>query len=124
MGPPGSWVPPVPYPPRPQQPGKRNARSARGKGGGKGSGKGGDSKRGSGNKAGFEMALMGNGTKSTHNVAGTQLCYAWGRSAQGCTTPCPNQRAHQCEFCLGPHRTIDPNCMSRPAGWTPPAPKK
>jgi hypothetical protein len=60
----------------------------------------------------------------SHNAAGTQLCYAWGRNPQGCATPCANSRAHQCEWCLGPHRSIDPNCLSKPEGWTPPAPYK
>jgi hypothetical protein len=104
LGPPGNWAPPRPLPP----------------GKGKGSkGKGVKDKRGKG-AAGNKVLQV----KHTHNAAGTQICFAWGRAAQGCSTPCPNSRAHQCEFCLGPHRTIDPNCLSKPDGWTPPAPRK
>jgi hypothetical protein len=65
----------------------------------------------------------GKGGSYVSNAAGTQVCFAWGRAAHGCSTPCPNSRAHQCEHCLGPHRSIDPNCLSKPEGWTPPAPR-
>jgi len=40
--------------------------------------------------------------------AGKQLCYAWNRTAGGCTTgQCPAGRSHLCEECLQPHRCID-----------------
>jgi hypothetical protein len=111
LGPPGDWKAPAPHRPQPQWQPQGKGRGSKGKGGGKEKKRGG---KGSVNK----------GVKHTHNAAGTQLCYAWGRAAHGCASPCPNERAHQCEFCLGPHRTIDPNCLSKPAGWTPPAPRK
>ena len=28
-----------------------------------------------------------------------QVCFAWNRDDGGCPTPCPNARAHVCEFC-------------------------
>jgi len=45
-----------------------------------------------------------------HNTdrTGKQLCYAWNRAAGGCTVgTCPAGRAHLCEECLQPHRSID-----------------
>ncbi len=60
------------------------------------------------------------------NSEGVQLCYAWNRQKDGCTSSgaCSTDRAHQCEWCLGPHRAIDPACRTKPKGWTPPAPKR
>ena len=37
---------------------------------------------------------------------GTQLCWVWNRSVSGCSEPCPAGRAHKCEWCRGPHRTV------------------
>ena len=31
-----------------------------------------------------------------------QRCYAWSRDKEGCPTPCPNQRLHECERCGSP----------------------
>ena len=55
------------------------------------------------------------------NSSGVELCFAWGRSADGCSQSCRAQpkRAHQCEWCLGGHRSVDAACSVRPAGWTP-----
>ena len=47
----------------------------------------------------------------------TELCYTWGRNADGCQSVCPAGRAHVCEWCLGAHRTI--NCPVVP-DWQPP----
>ena len=59
--------------------------------------------------------------RHTTNSEGSQLCYSWNRTSQGCVSsgPCPNSRAHQCEWCLGPHRAIDSSCPKRPKGWEP-----
>ena len=51
-----------------------------------------------------------------------QLCYAWGRSPNGCTDPlcaAVPQRMHLCEWCRQPHRSI--RCPAHP-DWTPPPP--
>ena len=50
---------------------------------------------------------------------GMQICYLYSRSKDGCQAVCPEGRAHCCEWCLGPHRTV--MCPKHP-GWTPPAP--
>ena len=63
-----------------------------------------------------------NDGRHTVNSKGTQLCYSWGRNADGCRNPCPNGRAHQCEFCLGVHRSLD--CSRKPADWQPAGPRK
>ena len=54
----------------------------------------------------------------------TQLCFAWNRSATGCSEVCTSRtaRAHKCEWCLDSHhRAVDDKCPSRnrPAGWRP-----
>ena len=53
-----------------------------------------------------------------YDIGGTELCYAWGRNEGGCATVCTREpkRAHGCEWCRGPHRTI--HCPSHP-GWRP-----
>ena len=53
------------------------------------------------------------------NSEGVQLCFAWNRGAGGCATSgnCPSKRAHPCEGCLGPHRTVDEVCQSKPQSW-------
>ena len=47
---------------------------------------------------------------------GKQFCFAYGHSVNGCAAACPNGRLHQCEFCLGAHRTCQ--CPQNPS-WTP-----
>ncbi|CAK0873315.1 unnamed protein product [Prorocentrum cordatum] len=57
---------------------------------------------------------------------GAKLCYDWNRSRNGYSAPCPNRRAHLCEWCLGPHRACDDSARrseKRPRGWSAPAPK-
>ena len=42
------------------------------------------------------------------NRQGRAICFAWNRAKDGCSQRCPNQRAHQCEWCLSQaHRGID-----------------
>ena len=50
---------------------------------------------------------------------GTEICYAYSRNTDGCTTVCSAnpKRGHACEWCRGQHRTI--NCPTHP-NWTPP----
>ena len=36
-----------------------------------------------------------------------EICWAWNRDRQGCTSPCATGRKHACEFCDGNHRGID-----------------
>lgn len=52
-----------------------------------------------------------------------ELCYAWGRSADGCATECLARppRVHACEWCRGSHRSID--CPVHP-NWKPEFGKK
>ena len=45
---------------------------------------------------------------------GSQICFAWGRAHDGCKTPCPEKRAHVCQRCLQPHRTI--SCTAQGGG--------
>ena len=52
---------------------------------------------------------------------GTELCFAWNRDRNGCAAGAnPQRRSHRCEWCLGPHRAVDPSCPKRPADWKPP----
>jgi hypothetical protein len=37
---------------------------------------------------------------------GSQICYAWNNTEGGCSVPCPANRAHVCQRCLQPHRSI------------------
>jgi hypothetical protein len=38
---------------------------------------------------------------------GTQVCFAWNRTAKGCVDgKCPNERAHVCERCGQQHRAV------------------
>ena len=47
---------------------------------------------------------------------GKQFCFAYDHSVNGCAATCPNGRLHQCEFCLGAHRTCQgPQNLT----WTP-----
>ena len=66
----------------------------------KGSGKG-------GGKDGGKHPRKSKDGKYTTDRHGRQLCFAWCRSADGCTNgQCPSGRSHVCEQCLQPHRTI------------------
>lgn len=39
--------------------------------------------------------------------SGTEVCFAWNRGAVGCAEgACPHKRAHVCEQCLQPHRSV------------------
>eukprot|EP00746_Dinoflagellata_sp_MGD_P014681 gnl/MRDRNA2_/MRDRNA2_132313_c0_seq1.p1 gnl/MRDRNA2_/MRDRNA2_132313_c0~~gnl/MRDRNA2_/MRDRNA2_132313_c0_seq1.p1 ORF type:complete len:345 (+),score=41.03 gnl/MRDRNA2_/MRDRNA2_132313_c0_seq1:59-1093(+) len=41
-----------------------------------------------------------------------QRCFDWSRKVDGCSEPCPNGRAHVCEFCGSPeHRGVDCTCQ-------------
>ena len=40
------------------------------------------------------------------DASGTQLCFAWNRSSDGCAAVCPGSRAHMCAWCLGSHRAV------------------
>jgi hypothetical protein len=74
-----------------------------GKGRGKDKGRGG----GKGRSGGSHPTKNADGTFNTDRQ-GRQLCYKWNRQEGGCSTgPCPSGRAHVCERCLQPHRTID-----------------
>ena len=51
---------------------------------------------------------------------GADFCYSWGRNANGCGpdgTPCPDGRAHSCEWCRDGHKSIA--CPVHPH-WVPP----
>ena len=57
------------------------------------------------------------------NSEGTEICFLWNRSREGCSERCLHKRARQCEWCLGPHRAVDPSCTVKPQGWKPPTGK-
>ena len=61
--------------------------------------------------------VRGQGRNRT-TPTGTQVCFAFNTAADGCATVYTTSRAHVCEFCLEPHRTVE--CPRHP-GWTPPA---
>jgi len=42
-------------------------------------------------------------TRSHNDV---EICFSWARNKDGCETVCPASRAHVCEWCLQPHRTV------------------
>lgn len=78
-----AWVPPPPAAGR-----------------GKGKGKGNKGQKGNGN---------GNDSKDMNGdffrtADGVQICWAWNKKPDGCTTPCPNERAHVCKTCRLAHR--------------------
>ena len=54
-----------------------------------------------------------------YNEEGLQLCYSYGRQAGGCAVNCLCRplRAHQCEWCRLPHRTIECPVV---VDWKPP----
>ena len=74
----------APPPPRPWQPAQQHG--SKGKGKGKKGGKNG---------------------KRTSTDAGLQICWNWNQHHGGCSEPCPGGRAHVCEICCGPHRTLE-----------------
>jgi hypothetical protein len=49
---------------------------------------------------------------------GTQICFSYSRCKDGCKKICSFNRAHVCEFCRQPHRTVD---CPKHVGWQPPA---
>ena len=53
-----------------------------------------------------------------YDVGGTEICFKYSRNANGCTTACEARpaRAHCCEWCRGPHRSI--HCTVHP-NWVP-----
>lgn len=83
--------------------------SGSGKGAGKGknksTGKGGPADSGKGKRGG---KAAGKHVRTADNKR--QLCWEWNRQPNGCSDRCPAGRAHQCEICLGNHRSI--NCTS------------
>ena len=83
----------------------------------KGNGKGGQDKGSSGKSNGQR-----NDGRFVKSADGVQICFAWSRSADGCAAegPCPQGRAHICEFCRSSHRTV--RCPSNP-NWKPPPAK-
>jgi hypothetical protein len=53
-----------------------------------------------------------------YSATGGDICFAWGREANGCVHgPCPNNRAHVCEWCREEHKSIA--CRVHP-NWVPP----
>ena len=53
----------------------------------------------------------GKGKKQTHTAAGVEICFGYARAGT-CKTPCPNKRAHVCEYCLqGNHKSAE--CSQR-----------
>jgi len=48
---------------------------------------------------------------------GSQICFAWGKAHDGCKSPCPDKRAHVCQHCLQPHRSI--GCTAQGGGGKP-----
>ena len=55
-----------------------------------------------------------------YHTDGTQICYKHSRFRDGCGKACTHvpRRAHVCEFCRQPHRTIDCPVV---VNWQPPA---
>ena len=71
---------------------------------GQGQGKGGGRGRGGGaGKSGDSKTPDG---RFFRDLDGKQLCWDWNRSVSGCADKCANDRAHKCEWCRGPHRTV------------------
>ena len=93
--------------------------SGGGKGGG-GSGKGGKSKKKKKNAPGSKKRNAGDQSKwdhtkkvYSHNRKGLEICALYNAGKCTSTTPqskCKNNRAHQCNKCLGPHMSSDPSC--------------
>ena len=53
------------------------------------------------------LGSKGSDGKFSRDLAGVQICWSWARKAGGCSDPCPAKRAHVCEICRGPHRSVD-----------------
>ena len=48
--------------------------------------------------------------KQSKDASGKEICYSWGFRQGSCKgdNPCPNNRAHRCQWCLSTqHRTMD-----------------
>ena len=103
-----------------------------------GRGKSGRGGGGNGGSRGLGSAVKGKGAGKTHagkgktgkgeskrpdgrwrsDASGKPICWGWAHK-NGCSTVCPDNRAHCCEFCRSTaHRTTD--CPQKPAGWSPP----
>ena len=93
--------------------GNGGGKGGRGDGGGKGRGKGSLDGGGKG-----KDAQRGDG-RYFSSANGTQICFSFTRNKDGCKKVCPFNRAHVCEFCRQPHRTID--CPKHP-NWVAPSP--
>ena len=74
------------------------------------------SKRERGREGGDHPQRSADGRHRT-TATGTQICFAYNHSSNGCEAECVTRRAHVCEFCLEPHRSIE--CPQNP-GWRPP----
>jgi hypothetical protein len=85
---------------------------------GKGKGKQGKDK---GGKAVFDDKNRRKDGRYMVSVNGTQICFGYSRSKDGCKAQCPASRAHICEWCRGNHRSVE--CPQHP-GWVPPEPEK
>jgi hypothetical protein len=72
-----------------------------------------------GKKKGDVDAQRGDG-RYFQSRQGVQICFQFSRFEDGCKTTCPMKRAHICEFCRQPHRTI--HCPQH-KNWVPPADK-
>ena len=68
-------------------------------------------------RVGGDHPLRGSDGRYRTNPTGKQICFEFNRNVGGCPGECPAQRAHVCEFCLEPHRTVE--CPRNP-GWRPP----
>ena len=44
------------------------------------------------------------------------VCHKWTRAADGCTRTCESKRAHVCEWCRQPHRTVSCPTLGQVAG--------
>ena len=98
-------------------------RTGGGKGKGKGSkgkGKDKDQNKGRNKNKGAENERRNDGRFIRSNN-GSQLCFTFNRNKGGCSVPCPDERAHACEWCRQPHRAID--CPKHP-NWVPPVAQK
>jgi hypothetical protein len=79
----------------------------------KGPGKG--QKKGGGKGSGKHETAQGHTMQHDgryFKISGTEVCFAWNRSPDGCSDICPHARAHACEKCAGPHRSI--GCKVKP----------
>ena len=70
-----------------------------------------------GKGAGGKGAAKHSDGRFFRDEAGKQICWTWNHSADGCSTPCPADRVHKCEWCRGSHRSLA--CNKKPEGWAP-----